>query len=170
MPDRGQAEHAAAVMSIDNRLRACRAAREVRSVELLTEPVLPRRPEKAAIRILVADDNAVSAELLHDHLEAQGYQVDWAWDGDHALAMAASGAYQVMLLDVHMPVYDGVEVMRRLHLLKGRPLRVIAVTADRLATRREELTRMGIDGYLTKPLDLDRLNQELERVLLKSGL
>lgn len=118
-------------------------------------------------RVLIADDNASSAELLSTFLESLGYSVDWAADGDHALAMAATGVYQVLLLDIHMPGYDGVEVMRRLHLLHGRPLRVIAVTADRLATRREELTRMGIDGYLTKPVDLPRLKEELARVLGK---
>lgn len=121
------------------------------------------------IRVLVADDNPANAELIRDHLESRGYEVDWAEDGDHALAMAATGVYQVMLLDVHMPAYDGVEVMRRLHLRVGRPLRVIAITADRLATRREELTRMGIDGYMTKPLDLDRLDAELARVLGKTN-
>ena len=120
-------------------------------------------------RVLIADDNASSAELLSAFLESLGYAVDWAADGDHALAMAATGVYQVLLLDIHMPGYDGVEVMRRLHLLHGRPLRVIAVTADRLATRREELTRMGIDGYLTKPVDLPRLKEELARVLGNAG-
>lgn len=120
-------------------------------------------------RVLIADDNASSAELLSTFLESLGYAVDWAADGDHALAMAATGVYQVLLLDIHMPGYDGVEVMRRLHLLHGRPLRVIAVTADRLATRREELTRMGIDGYLTKPVDLPRLKEELARVLGNAG-
>ena len=119
------------------------------------------------IRVLVADDNPVNVELIRDHLESRGYEVDWAADGDHALAMAATGIYDVMLLDVHMPVYDGVEVMRRLHLRVGRALRVIAITADRLASRREELMRMGVDGYMTKPVNLGRLDAELDRVLGK---
>lgn len=134
----------------------------------MTEPRPPETPAPSSVRILVADDNAVGAELLCSYLESLGYAVDWVQDGDHALAMAASGLYQVLLLDVHMPVYDGVEVMRRLHLLMGRPLRVIAVTADRLASRREELTRMGIDGYLTKPVNLIELRKELDRVLGRS--
>ena len=117
------------------------------------------------VHILVADANPVHAARLTEHLESQGYEVDWARDGDHALAMAASGAYEVMLLDIHMPVYDGVEIMRRLHLVMGRSLRVIAVSADRLAPRREEMARMGVDGYVTKPISLDRLDEELRRVL-----
>ena len=138
-------------------------------MQLMTEPADSPTPPVDSIRILVADNNAVTAELLRVHLESRGYMVDRARDGDHALAMAASGAYQVMILDVHMPVYDGVEVMRRLHLLKGRPLRVIAITADRLEMRREAMGRMGIDGYLTKPVDLKQLDELLSKLLRKSG-
>lgn len=151
-------------------LRAADAAAHDLVVQVVTEPHSPETTSTPPVRILVADDNPVSAELLRSYLESLGYAVDWAADGDHALAMAASGQYQVLLLDVHMPVYDGVEVMRRLHLLMGRPLRVIAVTADRLASRREELTRMGIDGYLTKPVNLTELLKELTRVLGPSPL
>ena len=119
------------------------------------------------LRILVADSNARIAGQLIEHLEAQGHEVDWAKDGDHALAMAASGAYEVMLLDVHMPVHNGAEVMRRLHLLLGRSLRVVAMAADKLPARRDEMARMGVDGYLTKPINLARLDEELTRVLRK---
>ena len=119
------------------------------------------------LRILVADSNPRTAGQLIEHLEAQGHQVDWANDGDHALAMAASGAYEVMLLDIHMPVHNGAEVMRRLHLLVGRSLRVVAIAADKLPARRDEMTRMGVDGYLTKPINLARLDEELTRVQRK---
>ena len=120
------------------------------------------------LHILVADTSTLHSARLIAHLESRGHEVDAARDGDHALAMAASDAYDVMLLDVHMPVFDGVEIMRRLHLLMGRSLRVIAMSADRLTTSREEMTRMGVDGYLTKPVNLERLDEELTRILPKS--
>lgn len=129
----------------------------------MTDPKGGKGTAEESIRVLVADDNPARAGLLIEFLESRCYAVDWARDGDHALAMAASGAYQVMLLDVHMTLYDGVEVMRRLYLLEGRPVRVIAITADRLATRRAELSRMDVEGYLAK------LGDELDRVLRKSG-
>ena len=119
------------------------------------------------VRILVADSNVRAAEQLIQHLEAQDHEVDWAQDGDHALAMAASGAYDVMLLDIHMPVHNGAEVMRRLHLLIGRSLRVIAMAGDKLPALRDEMARMGVDGYLTKPVNLARLDEELTRVQRK---
>ncbi len=138
-------------------------------MQLVTEPPASRAPDEPPVRVVVADDNAVSAELLRTYLESLGYSVDWAEDGAHALALAATGVYQLMLLDVNMPVYDGVEVMRRLHILTGRHVRVIAVAADRLATRHETMARMGVDGYLTKPVTLSQLRDELARVLQKPG-
>jgi CheY-like chemotaxis protein len=115
--------------------------------------------------ILVAEDNPPSAELLHDHLDSLGYGVDVATDGKLAIEMAMSGRYQLLILDVNMPGYDGVQVLQRLHQELARPPKVIVVTADRLATRRDELTQAGIDGYMTKPVDLRRLTEEVKRVL-----
>ena len=137
-------------------------------MDLTTETASAQQPSISPGRILVADANPASFELLREHLEAQGHLVDWAADGAHALAMATSGGYDVMLLDFHMPVYDGVQVMRRLHLTVGRRLYVIAMTADRLAAQREEMARMGVEAYLTRPIDLQLLDKELQRGLGRS--
>jgi CheY-like chemotaxis protein len=118
--------------------------------------------------ILVAEDNPPSAELLHDHLDSLGYGVDVATDGKLAIEMAMSGRYQLLILDVNMPGYDGVQVLQRLHQELARPPKVIVVTADRLATRRDELTQAGIEGYMTKPVDLRRLTEEVRRVLAEA--
>ncbi len=115
----------------------------------------------------MAESNPATAEVVRGHLEALGYAVDWAPDGDHALALAATGMYQVMLLDVQMQSYRGVDVIRKMHLAMGRRLRVIAVTRDGMAAIREDLLRMGVDGFLTRPVDLARLDDELKRVLAK---
>jgi DNA-binding response OmpR family regulator len=118
--------------------------------------------------ILVAEDNPPSAELLHDHLDSLGYGVDVATDGTLAIEMAMSGRYQLLILDVNMPGHDGVQVLQRLRQELARPPKVIVVTADRLATRRDELTQAGIDGYMTKPVDLRRLTDEVKRVLAEA--
>src|SRR5258708_19732907 len=120
-------------------------------------------------KILVAEDNPPSAELLHDHLDSLGYGVDVATDGTRAIEMAMWGRYRLRILDVNMPGQDGVEVLKRLRAELAQPPKVIVVTADRLATRRDELTQAGIDGYMTKPVDLRRLTEEVERVLAEAG-
>ena len=119
--------------------------------------------------ILVAEDNPPSAELLHDHLESLGYGVQLATDGKLAIEMALTGRFQLLILDVNMPGSDGVQVLLRLRQEMAQPPKVIVVTADRLATRRDELTQAGIDGYMTKPVDLQRLTDEIERVLAEAG-
>jgi CheY-like chemotaxis protein len=123
----------------------------------------------AVATILVAEDNPPSAELLHDYLDSLGYGVDVATNGPLAIEMAMSGRYELLILDVNMPGYDGVEVLKRLRHEMTQPPKVIVVTADRLATRRDELTQAGIDGYMTKPVDLRRLTEEIKRVLAEAG-
>jgi CheY-like chemotaxis protein len=121
-------------------------------------------------KILVAEDNPPSAELLHDHLESLGYRVELATDGQLAVEMALTGRFQLLILDVNMPGYDGVQVLQRLRQEEmAPPPKVIVVTADRLATRRDELTQLGVDGYMTKPVDLQRLTDEVKRVLAEAG-
>lgn len=117
-------------------------------------------------RILVAEDNEFSFELVREFLESLGYSVSLAPDGNRAVDMGASGDYDLLILDVHMPVYDGTEVLRILRKRhRVRPLKVIALTADPLPEVRAELERDGVDGFLSKPIDLETLRDEVARVL-----
>jgi CheY-like chemotaxis protein len=117
-------------------------------------------------RILVAEDNALTSEMLRDHLQSVGYSVDCVSDGNQAIELGGSGAFQLLLLDVHMPMYDGVEVLKLLRQrLLLNPIKVIALTGDYLATLRTELSRIGVEGYLTKPVELAQLTEEVARVL-----
>ncbi|TME66795.1 MAG: response regulator, partial [Chloroflexi bacterium] len=82
-------------------------------------------------RVLVADDDPASAELLTYFLESIGFEVSTAPDGNRALEMGTSGDYQLVILDVHMPMYDGIELLqflRKRHVL--HPIKVIALTGD----------------------------------------
>jgi CheY-like chemotaxis protein len=115
--------------------------------------------------ILVADDDPASAELLTYFLEAHGFQVSTAPDGNRALEMGTTGDYQVVILDVHMPMYDGVEVLqflRKRHVL--HPIKVIALTGDLSDDVRRALEDGGIDSFFTKPVDLARLRDEVTRL------
>jgi len=116
-------------------------------------------------RILVADDDPASAELLTYFLESNGFQVSTADDGNRALELGASGDYALVILDVHMPTYDGVEVLqflRKRHVL--RPIKVIALTGDLSDDVRRALESNGIDSFITKPVDLALLREEVNRL------
>jgi len=118
-------------------------------------------------RVLVADDDPASAELLTYFLESNGFEVSTAPDGNRALEMGSSGDYQLVILDVHMPMYDGIELLqflRKRHVL--HPIKVIALTGDLSDETREALAGGGIDSFMTKPVDLGLLKDEVNRLLV----
>jgi CheY-like chemotaxis protein len=120
----------------------------------------------SAPRILVADDDPANLELAQAYLESMGYEVSAARDGNRALDMAASGGFDLLLLDVHMPLYGGVEILQMLRKrLRAHPLKIIALTGDTESALREEMMRDGVDGYLTKPVSLSELGKEIARLL-----
>ncbi len=122
------------------------------------------------IRILIAEDNAVNRELLRELLEARGYAVFEACNGQEALQMIEHSLPELLLLDIGMPVLDGFAVIRRIrenpHLAM---LPVVAVTAYAMRGDREKILGSGFDGYLSKPLNPSSLTAELERLLAKSA-
>jgi len=116
-------------------------------------------------RVLVADDDEASAELLKQFLEARGFEVVTAADGNQAVELGSEGDFALVVLDVHMPIYDGVEVLdllRRRHVL--HPVKVIALTADLSEEVRVALESGRIDAYLTKPVELADLAAQVDRL------
>jgi CheY-like chemotaxis protein len=118
--------------------------------------------------VLVAEDNPVNRELLRELLEAHGYNVSEAPDGQEALRMIEQTHPDILLLDIGMPVLDGFAVMRK---IRENPslatLTVLAVTAYAMLGDRENILNAGFDGYLSKPIDARDLANELERLLRK---
>ena len=119
-----------------------------------------------SVSVLVAEDNALNAEFIHSLLDDLGHTVECARDGEEALALARTGRFDLMLLDLHMPRVSGLEVM--LALREDRSvdnLKVIVLTADAMLGVRDELFAAGVDGYLCKPLNVAVLVNEMEAVL-----
>jgi CheY-like chemotaxis protein len=117
-------------------------------------------------RVLVADDDPASLELLTYFLQSNGFEVAAATDGNRAVEMSTSGDFVLVILDFHMPMYDGNEVLdliRKRHRL--HPLKVIALTGDDSADVRDALKGGGIDSFMTKPVDLALLREEIDRLL-----
>jgi len=120
-------------------------------------------------RILVADDDPASLELITYALRAEGYEVSDASDGNLALGMGTTGDFDLVILDVHMPMYDGVEVLqllRKRHII--HPIKVIALTADNTDETRDALEASRIDSFFVKPVDLASLRQEVSRLIAAS--
>ncbi len=120
-----------------------------------------------AIRILIAEDHADSLELMRYLLQAHGYEVVTAADGEVALLMARQEQPDLILCDLRMPKVNGYEVaaqLKRDEALRHIPL--IAVTAFSMLGDREKVLAAGFDGYFSKPIDVDNFIAVLERHLL----
>jgi CheY-like chemotaxis protein len=117
-------------------------------------------------KVLIAEDNIVNRELLRELLEARGYAVDEACNGEEALTRIEQDRPDILLLDLGMPVLDGYGTVRRIRdnaLMAALP--VLAVTAYAMRGDKEKILDSGFDGYLSKPIDPTLLHQELDRLL-----
>jgi two-component system cell cycle response regulator DivK len=118
-------------------------------------------------RVLVAEDNAVNAELIHEFLEMRGYEAIEAANGLDALEKIEACHPDVVLLDIQMPVLDGFEVIRRIRSdARHHHLHVIALTAYAMRGDREKVLAAGFDEYVTKPIDFEVLLCAIRRKVM----
>ena len=117
--------------------------------------------------ILVVDDNHDNADIIKEYLQARGYPITVAYDGDEALAAFETMRPALVLLDVMMPGRDGWEVCRimKQHATLGRNVRVVMVTALGQWEDKRVALQTGADDYVTKPVDLPTLIKVVERNL-----
>ncbi|HPD17462.1 MAG TPA: response regulator [Planctomycetota bacterium] len=111
-------------------------------------------PPACAPTILVADDNPTGRELASRILRGGGYRVAFAENGQQAVEAACTQAIDLVLMDIGMPVMDGLEATRRLRRTeRGARLPILALTAHAMTGDEERCRRAGCDAYLTKPID-----------------
>jgi CheY-like chemotaxis protein len=136
----------------------------VQDVEQRADAPIEAKPHRLAI--LVAEDNEINALLAKSLLERLGHRPTMATTGDAAVeawlaAQAADAPYDLLLMDLHMPGSDGVAATRRIRALETERgawrTPIIALTANALEEDRESCLSAGMDGFLTKPLDRERL-------------
>jgi two-component system, cell cycle response regulator DivK len=117
-------------------------------------------------RILVADDNGASRELIREVLELSSYEVIEAIDGEEAVRKARETPPDLVLVDIQMPRLDGYGVLRELREdPRFSGLRVLALTAFAMQGDRERALSAGFDGYITKPVEIAALRQEIRKFL-----
>jgi signal transduction histidine kinase/ActR/RegA family two-component response regulator len=110
-------------------------------------------------RVLLTDDNAINRQVVRLFLQPQGAVITEASNGREALDALSRDDFDLVLLDVHMPVMDGLETIRCIRQSDAawRGLPVIALTADAMAGDRERLLAIGMSGYVSKPIDRAQL-------------
>ncbi len=116
-------------------------------------------------RILLVDDDAEIIEALRYALEAKGYEILVARDGNQGLAMAEREDPDLVILDMMMPKRSGFLVLERLRRTRPVPLRIIMVTANEGSRHKAYAEMLGVDDYIRKPFAMDRLLDSVNRLL-----
>lgn len=117
---------------------------------------------------LAVDDNQVNLLVATGLLQMAGFEVETAMTGEDAIAQCLRHPPQFVLMDVHMPGIDGIETTRRLRRLQREGalphFRIVAATADVVPSVERACRDAGMDGYLSKPLTLQAIERELQRI------
>lgn len=119
------------------------------------------------LRILLAEDNDINAEIAVELLRRQGISVEWAENGQQAVELFAkspAGTYDVILMDINMPVMDGLTATRKIRAMEhpdADTVPILAMTANTFQEDRDNAAAAGMNGFLSKPFDVDQLYQIL---------
>ncbi len=124
-----------------------------------------RKRSLRGLRVLLTDDNAINRQVVKLFLAPQGCDIVEATNGKEALDLLAQHEFDIVLLDVHMPVMDGKEAIQR---IRAEPrwanLPVIALTADAMSGDREKYLALGMTDYVSKPVDQRELIAKMHQV------
>jgi len=129
----------------------------------------PARPAPTGLRVLAADDNEVNRLVLKTLLDQAGVETVLAENGQAALEAWEAGDWDLILMDIHMPVMDGAEAVaaiRRREAQTGRARTpVIALTADAMSHQVDAFLAQGFDGHVSKPIEVGQLLAAMEAAL-----
>ena len=122
-------------------------------------------------RILLAEDNELNQEIAVAILEEAGFTTEIAENGQIAVDMmkkAERGYYQMILMDVQMPVMNGYEATRIIRRLKdkgGASIPILAMTANAFEEDKREAMKCGMNGHIAKPIDIEKLIETMGKIL-----
>lgn len=121
--------------------------------------------QKGSKRILLVDDDAEIIESLRLALEANGYTVLVARDGNQGLALSERENPDLVILDMMMPKRSGFLVLEKMRRTRDTPMRVIMITANEGTRHKAYAEMLGVDDYIRKPFPMDRLIESVQRLI-----
>lgn len=125
-------------------------------------------PPKSPLSILVVEDNAINLRLITAALSRAGHRVDSAQDGSVALLKFNQNNYNVILMDIMMPIMDGLTATREIRKIEQERnipienrIKIIAITANAFEDDRNKFFEAGMDYYMNKPVEIEELTRIL---------
>ncbi len=126
---------------------------------------VPKENPQQNIKILVAEDNPVNQKLIMSILKKLGYTASLAENGELAYDAATKDNFDIIIMDLQMPVMDGLDASRKIkssEIINPKPI-IIALTANAMAGDRERCLEAGMDDYMTKPIQIKVLEENLKK-------
>ena len=130
----------------------------------------PRLGDRLNLKILLAEDNVVNQKVALNMFKRLGFEIDIAPDGEKTLEQMREERYDIVFMDIQMPIMDGVEATQRIHAEWGeeRPL-IVAMTANAMSGDEERFLATGMDAYISKPVRLEDIEETLEQLELPAA-
>jgi len=116
---------------------------------------------KAKVKVLVADDNPVNQKLVKILLQKIGCEAEIVSNGKEAVEKAMANEYDVCLMDMHMPVMNGIEATKKIRKKGNSTLPIIALTAAAVKEGKEQCLKAGMNDFLTQPVQPNKLKQKI---------
>ncbi len=145
-------------------------ARELTTIDVTEEIQSSSKPrllsdtaEQFPLSILVAEDNKTNQDVALKVLKKLGYEAALAENGEEALEMVSEGQYDIIFMDVQMPVKDGLEATRMIRLCLNTQPVIIAMTANAIDGDRQKCLNAGMDDYMSKPFKIEELTRMIEK-------
>lgn len=115
-------------------------------------------------KILIVEDNPVNMKLFADILEAKNYDVTKTYDGEEAYKKIKSSAYDLMILDIQLPVLDGFSLLKKLKDENIKYPKTIIVSAFAMDKDKQTAKMLGCENYITKPIDIMNFLAAVEKL------
>ena len=137
-------------------------------------PDIPENQKLSGLHVLMVEDNAINMEIAEFYLEDHGASCDKAWNGQEALdkfSHSGPGTYDVILMDIMMPVMDGIEATRRIRALPrpdAQTIAILAMTAQYTSDSVRQCKEAGMNGHLVKPLDSEKMAEMILQTIKNS--
>ena len=117
-------------------------------------------------KILVVEDEEINLIIVEHVLSSEGFIVDKAQNGEEAVALVKRGGYNLILMDIEMPIMDGLEATKRIRKMpNGRRTPIIALTAHSLPEKIKQFAKVGMNGFLVKPFDIAKAKGLIKKYL-----